>query len=454
VILATLTVILGNIVVVDGFLTPPMTTSSYPPKTDVVDSSGSGSSSTTRLLDASSSFDDDELSKLIGKRAQIKRKKKEELPNEDDVFDAIKEEIADEDLDRMPEFQTKRPVREPKTKNDEAQDEYNSSSSRSSLNEPTYVDFLSDYEDENDFHIPNRIGVSTVAWGDETRGFVPSGKLKKQQLREGKFVPGDLQMAYDALVEGGILLFETSPAYGKNMATKQLSAEAILARCMQENPTKVPLVMDTFAGPVWRRRAGAVTDALSSSCDTLGVPAVDVYQARHVGGWILPSGGILRGMAEAVIDQGTANHVGVQDVAPRRLRRLVSRLDRRGLTVTTDAFEFSLTNRRREGWIAACKALGVVPLCRDPLGGGLASGQYTATNPSGGLASSGASRYSFALLEKLQPLHSVLDSVAERVKTRLQRENRDIQDRYRGRKGPPVSAPSSWCAEKRIFAVT
>ncbi|KAL3920959.1 MAG: hypothetical protein SGARI_006809 [Bacillariaceae sp.] len=142
-------------------------------------------------------------------------------------------------------------------------------------------------------------------------------------------------------------------------------------------------------------------------------------------------------MAEAVIDQGTANYVGVQNIAPLRLRRLISKLDKQGLTVTTNAFDFSLTNRKREGWITACKTLGAIPLCRDPLGGGLASAQYTATNPSGGLASSGAAKYSFSLLEKLQPLHSVLESVAERVKTRLVRENRDIQDRFRGRKGPP-----------------
>jgi hypothetical protein len=80
----------------------------------------------------------------------------------------------------------------------------------------------------------------------------------------------------------------------------------------------------------------------------------------------------------------------------------------------------------------------VIPLIRNPVGSGLASGQYTATNPSGGLASTGSAKFPFALLEKLQPLHSVLESVAERVKTRLLREVRDVQERYRGRKGPPV----------------
>ena len=394
--------------------------------------------STTRLYD--STLDDDELSKLIGKRAQIKRKKKEELPNEDAVFEQMTsggtdiDSIADQDFEKMPEFQTKRPVREPKKPEKEEEETIY----RSNPNEPPYVDFLADYEDENEFHIPNRIGVSTRAWGDTSLGFVPSGKLKKQQLREGKFVPGDLQLAYNQLLEEGILLFETSPAYGKASASKKLSAEDILARCIAEyeESDTVPLIIDTFANPIWQRTSGAVTSSLTESCETLGLPAVEVYQAQNIG-W-LPSGGIIKGMAEAVIDQGTANYVGVQNIAPLRLRRLISKLDKQGLTVTTNSFDFSLTNRKREGWIAACKTLGVIPLCRDPLGGGLASAQYTATNPSGGLASSGAAKYSFSLLEKLQPLHSVLESVAERVKTRLVRENRDIQDRFRGRKGPPV----------------
>jgi len=281
------------------------------------------------------------------------------------------------------------------------------------------------------------IGVSTRCWGDEKEGFVPSGKLKKQQLREGKFVPGDLQMAYNSLLEEGVLLFETSPDFGKAMAGKKLSAEDILARCIKEyqESDTTPLIVDTFANKIWQRGSNAVTSSLTSSCEKLEVSAVDVYQAKKIG-W-LPSGGIIKGMTEAVVDQGTANYVGVQDISPLRMRRLMGKLDSQGLTLTTNSFEFSLTNRKNEKWITACKTLGVIPLIRNPLGSGLASGQYTASNPSGGLASTGAAKFSFQTLEKLQPLHSVLESVAERVKTRLTREVRDIQDRYRGRKGPP-----------------
>lgn len=84
--------------------------------------------------------------------------------------------------------------------------------------------------------------------------------------------------------------------------------------------------------------------------------------------------------------------------------------------------------------IDACKAQGVIPLVRNPLDGGLASGRYTATNPSGGEAG-GTAKFPFSKLEKLQPLHSVHETVAQRASTRVKREVRDLAERYRGRKG-------------------
>ena len=423
------------VVLVDAFVV----VSRYP--TSSTTTTTKTTATTTTSLWSSSFDDDDELAKLIEKRSQIKRKKKEELPNEDDVFEslagsspALDPESADLDFDNMPEFQTKRPVRQSKKKDDD--DDNYASSLRSSSNEPTYVDFMADFEDENDFHIPNRMGVSTRCWGDEKEGFVPSGKLKKQQLREGKFVPGDIQLAYNKLLEEGILLFETSPDYGKAMSSKKLSAEDILARCIKEyqESDTTPLLIDTYANKIWQRGSKGVISSLTTSCETLETSALDVYQAKSIG-W-LPSGGIIKGMAEAVIDQATVNYVGVQDISPLRMRRLIGKLESQGLTLTTNSFEFSLTNRKKEKWINSCKTLGVIPLIRNPLGSGLASGQYTASNPSGGLASTGGAKFSFQTLEKLQPLHSVLDSVAERVKTRLAREVRDLKDRYRS-KGPP-----------------
>lgn len=281
------------------------------------------------------------------------------------------------------------------------------------------------------------MGVSTKCWGDDKEGFISAGKLKKQQLREGKFVPGDIQVAYNKLLTDGIFLFETSPDYGSGMASKKLSAENILLRCMKEyqESDATPLLVGTFNNNFWQRTAKGLTSALSKSCDKMEVSSMEVYQMKNLG-W-LPSGGLVKGMTEAVIDMGTANYVGVKNVSPLRMRRIINKLDAQGLTLTTNSFEFSLTNRKNEKWIKACKTLGVTPLVENPLGGGLASAQFTASNPSGGV--SGPAKFSFATLEKLQPLHSVLETVAQKVKTRVTKELREMNDRNRGRYGPPVS---------------
>ena len=59
-----------------------------------------------------------------------------------------------------------------------------------------FVDWTEDERnvDENEFHIPNRIGFTTVDWGNEKRGFV-SGKLKKKDRKSGKFNKADLRVS-------------------------------------------------------------------------------------------------------------------------------------------------------------------------------------------------------------------------------------------------------------------
>jgi aryl-alcohol dehydrogenase-like predicted oxidoreductase len=381
----------------------------------------------------SSSSEDDELSKLIGKRNQIKRMKKEEVAMEDVFLEEIAAKIDPEtmDMENLPDFEIKRPVRAPKklSKKEEAQ-------SKTPSKEPEVVDYLAEYDDENDFHIPNRMGISTRCWGDETRGFVSSGKLKKQDLRQGRFVPGDLQVTYNKLLEAGILVFETSPEYGKAMASKKLSAEDILARCIKEQEIALtPLLVGTYPNKLWQRGAKGLTDSLTESCERMGVSGMEVFQVKSTG-W-LPSGGLVNGMVQAVIDDASTTHVGVQNTQPIRLRRIQDKLKQEGISLNTNAFEFSLTNRKNEKLIKACSSLGIVPFVQNPFDGGLSSGQFTASNPSGGIAGAPA-KFSFATLEKLHPLHSVLETVSERAKTRVKRELADMKDRFKSGRGTVV----------------
>lgn len=57
-----------------------------------------------------------------------------------------------------------------------------------------FVDWAEDEMDDNEFHIPNRIGFTTADWGNSKAGFV-SGKLKKKDRKEGKFNKADLKVS-------------------------------------------------------------------------------------------------------------------------------------------------------------------------------------------------------------------------------------------------------------------
>ena len=104
--------------------------------------------------------------------------------------------------------------------------------------------------------------------------------------------------------------------------------------------------------------------------------------------------------------------------------------------------EFSLLNQKalEDRTIDTCKQLGVVVLGHTPLAGGLGSGKYTATNPTGGkfVNSRGAgsrrspssrpgggrygpapgAKYSFDELRRWLPIHNALTSVARSVSIR------------------------------------
>ena len=179
--------------------------------------------------------------------------------------------------------------------------------------------------------------------------------------------------------------------------------------------------------------------SLEQTLRVLGESMVTLFLAPHMP--YTPTRRLAAGLASQ-IESGQAEYVGVTGIrSASTLRRLCRHLQDRECTLTAAAFPLALTHKnpkRGQDLIAACKLLNVVPLIMDPLDGGLASGVYTATNPSGGqLSGATMTKFSFAQLEKLQPLHSVLETVAQRVQTRVRRQLRDTQERFKSKYGPP-----------------
>lgn len=140
----------------------------------------------------------DELSKLIGKRASmLKKKSAEQKPTASELADedyinpktaSLYEGKSGMDIFEMPDFQTARPLKTPK-KVEQKKDE------KSDDDGDYYIDFQAEYDDENDLHIPNRIGFTTKDWGDTSAGFKAGKKLKKKEIKAGKFLSGDLQVS-------------------------------------------------------------------------------------------------------------------------------------------------------------------------------------------------------------------------------------------------------------------
>jgi len=207
-----------------------------------------------------------------------------------------------------------------------------------------------------------------------------------------------------------------------------------------------PIIAGTFANPwisLLKRSSGlrygaqGVVSALEASCERMDQTGIELYQ---IGGSKLfypgGSGAIATGLAKAV-DLGLCNHVGVSNYSSRKMRSFSRKLGKRGVQLTSNQFDFSLTNRKalKSGLIKSCKAQGVIPFASNPLDNGLATGIYTSSNPSGSEAD-GRFQYPLKVLDKWAELHSVQEALAVRVKTRVQRTSMEDRE-FRGYRGPP-----------------
>ncbi|CAB9498592.1 Potassium voltage-gated channel, shaker-related subfamily, beta member [Seminavis robusta] len=399
---------------------------STPPGPSSGGSLGGGSSS------SSDELSDDDISRLIGKRSQIKRKKKETMEEqEQSILEDL--DLDDIDMDNLPEFKTSRPVRKSKQQLEEEAAAADAAKRREEGEEPILsFDFAADYADENDFHVPNRLGFSTAGWGDVSKGYVVEGKLSKRMVKAGRYDKTTCTNVYTQLLAGGLVVVETSSTYGKKSG---VLAQDILASAMKAYKVDgaQPSIVESLPGGLLPPRPSAMASTAEASCERLKIDAVDIVQATKRIPLLSPI--LVKGLQQ-VVDAGSCNYVGVVGILQRSsLRRFADAMEAQGSSLTSNAFEFSLTNLKNEAMIDHCKEIGVIPFILNPLDGGLASGVYTATNPSGGEV--GNARFKFERLEKLSALHSMQETVAERARTRVAREQRDTKDRYRSRYGNP-----------------
>ncbi|CAM9179658.1 unnamed protein product [Hapterophycus canaliculatus] len=191
----------------------------------------------------------------------------------------------------------------------------------------------------------------------------------------------------------------------------------------------MPILWTKFLiGGPWRAGRRAIVKALTATLERGGWAYVDLYQVHFPFPYFGGMDALAEGLSKAC-DRGLCRSVGVSNFNAKQMREFSEKLEKFGITLASNQFEFSLVNRNAEadGTLAECKRLGVVPLAHTPLAKGLASGVYTASNPTGGKM--GSPKYVFKDLFPLTPIHTALVSVAKRVEGRLSVEAKEEQKR-------------------------
>lgn len=154
-----------------------------------------------------------ELDSLISKRDAIKKsiiantKPDDDTPpieemSDDDIAKMLSDETDIDDLfsrDYVPTFSTKRGPSRAGLSGGDSGGVLDGEEEKDDEERALFVDWTEDYDDENEFHIPNRIGFTTSEWGDKKKGFV-AGKLKKNERKAGKFNKTDLQVSTKLIV--------------------------------------------------------------------------------------------------------------------------------------------------------------------------------------------------------------------------------------------------------------
>jgi aryl-alcohol dehydrogenase-like predicted oxidoreductase len=214
------------------------------------------------------------------------------------------------------------------------------------------------------------LGVGTWAWGD--KGTWGMGGYDSSYSEDTIFE------AWRASIDAGVVLFDTAEVYGRG------ESERIIGRLLGRDPSvrEKVVIASKFMPTPWKVAVtSALTSAASASRDRLGVESIDLYQIH--GPISLRSHDAL---AEALAEAhraGLVKAVGISNYSVKETRSIDAALRKRELRLASNQIEFSLlrTMPEKEGLLACCQELGVVPLAYSPIGQGRLTGKYSAANP-------------------------------------------------------------------------
>ncbi|KAJ3682153.1 hypothetical protein LUZ60_014726 [Juncus effusus] len=218
------------------------------------------------------------------------------------------------------------------------------------------------------------MGFGTWAWGNQVLwGYEQS-------------MDSDLQSAFNLALKNGITLFDTADSYGTGKLNGQ--SEKLLGKFITEfpgsNETRENIVIATkFAAYPWRITPGQFVGACKSSIERLQIEKIGIGQLHWSTSNYAPiqERALWDGLV-AMYEQGLVGAVGVSNYGPKQLIKIHDYLKARGVPLSSAQVQFSLLSMNKEQMELkqVCDNLGITVIAYSPLGLGLLTGKYTASN--------------------------------------------------------------------------
>lgn len=218
------------------------------------------------------------------------------------------------------------------------------------------------------------MGLGTWAWGNQFLwGYDPS-------------MDAELQQVFDLAVRRGINLFDTADSYGTGRLNGR--SEELLGRFIKEYPgsdkvrSNVHIATKLAAYP-WRLTTWQMVSACKGSLRRLGMDKLAVGQLHWSAANYAPlQERVLWDGLAALYNEGLVSCVGVSNYGPRQLERIYDYLQKRGVPLASAQVQFSLLSAGEEQRAVKdfCDAAGVRLIAYSPLGLGMLTGKYSASN--------------------------------------------------------------------------
>ncbi|KAK8444731.1 hypothetical protein SEVIR_9G190800v4 [Setaria viridis] len=216
------------------------------------------------------------------------------------------------------------------------------------------------------------MGFGTWAWGNQLLwGYQES-------------MDSELQECFNLALKNGINLFDTADSYGTGKLNGQ--SERLLGRFIREfeGPIKSPddvVIATKFAAYPWRLTSGQFVGACKSSLERLQLDRLGIGQLHWSTANYAPlqERALWDGLVE-MYEKGLVRAVGVSNYGPKQLLKIHSYLASKGVPLSSAQFSLLSMGDEQMELKTVCDSLGIRLIAYSPLGLGMLTGKYDASN--------------------------------------------------------------------------